>query len=158
MSCPRQLSDPSSQVGFFFPCDEIRFNCCTCSNKSNSGLTYQIGNMISSPSAQIVNAIAENTFIVNATKKVVPAYGPTMGIATAIIAVGIAVTTAMGPERRGRHFEEALPAGVVLESPKDIEQGGAGSTHEDSEKAGGADIVEFAQTSNKEVGDGVEKK
>lgn len=30
------------------------------------------------------------------------------GIATAIIAAGIAITTALGPERRGSHFE-AVP-------------------------------------------------
>ncbi|KAF2177109.1 carboxylic acid transport protein, partial [Zopfia rhizophila CBS 207.26] len=69
------------------------------------GITYQIGNMISSPSAQIVNAIAENTMITTSKGEQAPAYGPTMGIATAIIAMGIAVTTAFGPEKRGRHFE-----------------------------------------------------
>lgn len=78
------------------------------------GLTYQIGNMISSPSAQIVNAIAESHFVKSRTGKKVDAYGPTMGIATAIIALGIVFTTAFGPEKRGRHFEEALPAGAAL--------------------------------------------
>lgn len=78
------------------------------------GLTYQIGNMISSPSAQIVNAISESNFITSWTGKRVEAYGPTMGIATAIIATGIAVWTGLGPEKRGRHFETALPAGVAV--------------------------------------------
>jgi len=91
------------------------------------GITYQLGNMISSPSAQIVNAIAENTKIRSATGKLVEAYGPTMGIATAIIATGIAVTTAFGPEKRGREFEKALPAGmnIVQEGVKaaDLEAG-----------------------------------
>ena len=68
--------------------------------------------MISSPSAQIVNAIAEKTFI---TSKIngdrVEAYGPVMGVATAIIALGIIVTTAPGPERRGARFELAKIAG-----------------------------------------------
>ena len=54
--------------------------------------------MISSPSAQIVNAIAEKTFITNFTGDRVEAYGPVMGVATAIIAVGIIVTAAPGPE------------------------------------------------------------
>lgn len=77
------------------------------------GITYQIGNMISSPSAQIVNAIAEKTFVRGADGESVAAYGPVMGIATAIIAVGIIVTTALGPERRGARFELSKPAGVI---------------------------------------------
>lgn len=75
------------------------------------GLTYQLGNMISSPSAQIVNAISETHFLRAPNGKLVEAYGPTMGIATAIIATGIAVWTSFGPEKRGRQFEKALIAG-----------------------------------------------
>ncbi|TLD33319.1 hypothetical protein PspLS_01112 [Pyricularia sp. CBS 133598] len=77
------------------------------------GITYQLGNMISSPSAQIVNAIAETNFIRNHKGDIVEAYGPTMGIATAIIAMGIATWTAFGPERKGRKFEQELPAGAT---------------------------------------------
>ncbi|TGJ82711.1 hypothetical protein E0Z10_g6060 [Xylaria hypoxylon] len=69
------------------------------------GITYQLGNAISSPSAQIVNALSESHFIRNGAGNIVEAYGPTMAIATAIIVVGIMVTTAFGPERRGRTFE-----------------------------------------------------
>ncbi|KAK4464786.1 major facilitator superfamily domain-containing protein [Cladorrhinum samala] len=75
------------------------------------GLSYQLGNMISSPSAQIVNAIAESHHIKSVSGKEAEAYGPTMGIATAIIALGIAVTTAFGPEKRGREFD-AKPVGM----------------------------------------------
>jgi len=87
------------------------------------GITYQLGNMISSPSAQIVNAIAESNFVKSYSGDTVEAYGPTMGIATAIIAIGIAVTTALGPEKRGRQFELARPAGMNIgtDTPKDIE-------------------------------------
>ena len=87
------------------------------------GITYQLGNMISSPSAQIINAIAENHFIKSKkTGKPLEAYGPTMGIATAIIALGIAVTAALGPEKKGRHFETVgPPVGEVV--AKDIEEG-----------------------------------
>lgn len=74
------------------------------------GLTYQIGNMISSPSAQIVNAVAEATWIKSSSGTQVSAYGPVMGVATAIIAVGIMVTTALGPEKRGRRFETVTAA------------------------------------------------
>lgn len=67
--------------------------------------------MISSPSAQIVNAIAEKTFVTASNGDRVEAYGPVMGIATVIIALGIAVTTALGPEKRGARFEIAKIAG-----------------------------------------------
>ncbi|KAI1146026.1 carboxylic acid transport protein [Nemania diffusa] len=69
------------------------------------GLTYQLGNAISSPSAQIVNAISESHFVRSKSGDIVDAYGPTMGIATAIIVIGIVVTTSLGPEKRGREFE-----------------------------------------------------
>jgi hypothetical protein len=85
------------------------------------GITYQLGNMISSPSAQIINAIAESNFVKGANGKRAEAYGPTMGIATAIIALGIAVTTAFGPEKRGRSFE--IPAQIDMTQTKDIEEG-----------------------------------
>ncbi|KAM0330125.1 hypothetical protein ACHAQA_004298 [Verticillium albo-atrum] len=81
------------------------------------GICYQLGNAISSPSAQIVNAIAENTLItINGKdgRARVEAFGPTMGIATAIIALGIVFTTMLGPEKRGRAFENAV-AGVQSE-------------------------------------------
>lgn len=78
--------------------------------------------MISSPSAQIVNAIAEKTFITSATGDRVEAYGPVMGVATAIIAVGIMVTTAPGPERRGARFELAKVAGEGGSSDDNLAQ------------------------------------
>lgn len=86
------------------------------------GVTYQIGNMISSPSAQIVNAIAENTLISIKNGDRVEAYGPVMGIATAIIALGIVFTTMFGPEKRGRSFEGAVAGMEETNQPKkDIE-------------------------------------
>lgn len=78
---------------------------------SFTGLTYQLGNMISSPSSQIVNAVAGSIKIQSKSGKPVDAYGPTMGIGTAILAVLIAVTTTFGPERQGANFEEAHIAG-----------------------------------------------
>lgn len=86
------------------------------------GVTYQLGNMISSPSAQIVNAIAESHSVKSSNGKPASAYGPVMGVATAIIALGIAVTTALGPEKRGRHFETVGPP-VAEVVAKDIEEG-----------------------------------
>ncbi|KAI9375376.1 major facilitator superfamily domain-containing protein [Aspergillus egyptiacus] len=72
------------------------------------GLTYQLGNMISSPSAQIINAVAEKTFISGPSGARVEAYGPTMAVSTAIVIAGIMFTTAFGPEKRGRRFETAV--------------------------------------------------
>jgi sugar phosphate permease len=86
------------------------------------GITYQLGNMISSPSAQIVNALAESHTVAGVKSGRVKAYGPVMAIATAIIAMGIFATVAVGPERRGRRFEEEAIAGAGVTIPtKDIE-------------------------------------
>lgn len=85
------------------------------------GLTYQLGNMISSPSAQIVNAIAETHFVRAKSGKLKEAYGPVMGIATAIIAIGIIITAALGPEKRGRSFEHG-PAGAAVHQHHDAEK------------------------------------
>ncbi|KAF7189750.1 Carboxylic acid transporter protein-like [Pseudocercospora fuligena] len=92
------------------------------------GITYQLGNMISSPSAQIVNAIAESKYLTAPSGDRVHAYGPVMGVATAIIALGIAVTAAVGPEKRGSHFEHAVIGGetranVLDEKVEDLERG-----------------------------------
>ncbi|KAI0844330.1 MFS general substrate transporter [Daldinia vernicosa] len=102
------------------------------------GLAYQLGNLVSSPAAQIVNAIAENNFVTSKSGKLVDGYGPTMGIALAIVAVGIAVTAALGPEKRGRSFEHAGPAGanIYIDVGKAVDNGSiTGSTKvNDAEK------------------------
>lgn len=87
------------------------------------GITYQIGNMISSPSAQIVNALAEKILISKSNGERVEAYGPVMGVATAIIALGIAITTALGPERKGRSFEAGPVGANITQEAKDVEEG-----------------------------------
>jgi hypothetical protein len=112
------------------------------------GLTYQLGNMISSPSAQIVNAIAEKLRVSAPSGHRVKAYGPVMGIATAIIALGIAVTAAVGPEKRGRKFEEAKVAGVIEgESRKDVEEVG---DEDATEKLHAARQIELRELNEKE--------
>lgn len=98
------------------------------------GVTYQIGNMISSPSAQIVNAISESHFLTAPSGDRVEAYGPTMGIATVIIALGIAVTVALGPEHKGSRFELAKPAGVQEEEIRHKLGSDAGLERGDIEK------------------------
>jgi MFS family permease len=108
------------------------------------GITYQLGNMISSPSAQIVNAIAESHNVRTASGKLANGYGPTMGIATAIIATGIIVTTALGPEKRGREFEKARPAGLNL--PRE----GGKTVPDDLEAAEGKPQAERLEVANEE--------
>ncbi|KAH8626921.1 hypothetical protein IG631_18939 [Alternaria alternata] len=110
------------------------------------GITYQLGNMISSPSAQIVNAVAEATMINTAKGEQSPAYGPVMGVATAIIAIGIAVTTAIGPEKKGRHFEEAGPIGANIEPVKDIE---SGSIHSEKDGAKAVEVIDGSNHNEK---------
>lgn len=95
--------------------------------------------MISSPSAQIVNAVAEATMIRTSKGELSPAYGPVMGVATAIIVIGIVVTTALGPEKKGRHFETAGPIGANLEPVKDIE---SGSMHSEKDGARATELVD----------------
>ena len=76
------------------------------------GTTYQVGNAISSPSTQIINAIAEKHLISTPSGlKKVQAYGPTMAIATAIVALGAMLTLAVGPENKGARYDLAPPAG-----------------------------------------------
>ncbi|PWN32944.1 MFS general substrate transporter [Meira miltonrushii] len=81
------------------------------------GLTYQLGNAISAPSTQLINALSENNFV-NSAKTGLPveAYGPVMAIATAIIAIGLAITASVGPEKKGINFENAAPATAVEET------------------------------------------
>lgn len=105
------------------------------------GISYQIGNAISSPAAEIVTAISEHTFITYKGKRV-EAFGPTMGVATAIIAVSLAFWTAVGREQRGSHFEAARVAGYSDESAaagsskvRDVEDG-------HSNEKGSVEIVE----------------
>lgn len=108
--------------------------------------------MISSPSAQIVNAVAESTFI-TAHGERVPAYGPTMAVATAIIVLGIMFTASIGPEKRGSHFESAVigqktaAMHAMDAKEQDLEKGSVELKKEDVQKARETDVVE-----------GVEKK
>lgn len=95
------------------------------------GLTYQLGNMISSPSAQIVNTLAEKLYVKDDGGPHVKGYGPVMGVGTAIIAILIAVTVAFGPEKRGRKFDAPIAGqGVVEEKEmKNVSVEGGGSVN-----------------------------
>lgn len=85
------------------------------------GLTYQLGNAISSPSTQLINYLSENNYITNHLGEHVQAYGPVMGIATAIIAIGLALTAAVGPEKRGALFEKGAAATVAGAGEQEVQ-------------------------------------
>ncbi|KAI9054948.1 hypothetical protein LZ554_002091 [Drepanopeziza brunnea f. sp. 'monogermtubi'] len=107
------------------------------------GLTYQLGNMISSPSAQVVNLLAEQIHVSDDGGSHVKAYGPVMAIATAIIALGIVVTVGLGPERRGRKFEKEPIAGTRVSAPaKDLEYGEDDDEHDARKVTFEMDIME----------------
>ena len=63
-----------------------------------------------------------------------------MGVATAVIAVGIAITAALGPEKRGSRFETTAPAGTDVEAlvkrPSDAEAGSESDGGGRGEKGG----------------------
>lgn len=97
--------------------------------------------MISSPSAQIVNAVAES-HLMTAHGERVSAYGPTMGVATAIIVLGIMATVCVGPEKRGSHFESAvigqktMAMNAAAEKGEDLERGSIGGEEKAREVEG----------------------
>ncbi|RXW24369.1 hypothetical protein EST38_g1483 [Candolleomyces aberdarensis] len=77
------------------------------------GVAYQIGNMISSASAQIEATGGENlrtTIIKNGVPTVVPDYATVQGIFIGVIAAFVIFITIIGPENHGSHFEQAKTA------------------------------------------------
>ncbi|KAK0452195.1 major facilitator superfamily domain-containing protein [Desarmillaria tabescens] len=74
------------------------------------GVAYQLGNMVSSASAQIeaTGAAHQRTTITHAdgTTENVPDYAKVQGIFIGCVAVFLIVVTILGPEKHGSHFEE----------------------------------------------------
>ncbi|TIB18718.1 hypothetical protein E3P92_00563 [Wallemia ichthyophaga] len=87
-----------------------------------SGLTYQLGNMVSSASAQIEARAAETRTIVNCSGEVIEDYSTVAGIFVGIIGALIFITALAGKENLGKNIENAKTAG----------EAGAGD-HEDDE-------------------------
>lgn len=57
----------------------------------------------------------------------VEGYGPVMGVATAIIALGIVVTATLGPEKRAAAFEQAKVAGIAeIDFGKELDEEAGG--------------------------------
>ncbi|KAJ8076437.1 hypothetical protein PM082_000860 [Marasmius tenuissimus] len=75
------------------------------------GVAYQLGNMVSSASAQIeaVGGEHQKTTIVDpktGQRKIVPDYAKVQGILIGVVAAYLLVVTILGPENHGSHFEK----------------------------------------------------
>ncbi|KIY44464.1 MFS general substrate transporter [Fistulina hepatica ATCC 64428] len=72
------------------------------------GLTYQLGNMVSSASSQIEATGGDHlktTIIEDGKETVVPNYATVQGILIGSVAVFLLIVTVIGPENLGAHFE-----------------------------------------------------
>jgi MFS transporter, SHS family, lactate transporter len=77
------------------------------------GVAYQLGNMVSSASAQIETVGGDNLrthITVNGTRKEVPDYATVQGILIGVVAAFVVVVTILGPENHGSHFEKGKTA------------------------------------------------
>lgn len=74
------------------------------------GVAYQIGNMVSSASAQIEATGAAHlkkvTTIVNGEPKLVANYATVQGILVGVVAAFVVLCTIVGPENHGSRFEK----------------------------------------------------
>ncbi|KAJ7581052.1 carboxylic acid transporter [Mycena floridula] len=79
------------------------------------GVAYQLGNMVSSASAQI-EAVGgrhqKTTIIKNGVPTVVPDYAKVQGILIGVVAAFVIFITIIGPENHGAHFEKHKAAFV----------------------------------------------
>ncbi|TFK71108.1 MFS general substrate transporter [Pluteus cervinus] len=77
------------------------------------GVAYQIGNMVSSASAQIEATGGDNlktTIIKNGKPTIVPDYATVQGILIGVVSAFVLFITIIGPENHGSHFERAKTA------------------------------------------------
>jgi SHS family lactate transporter-like MFS transporter len=77
------------------------------------GVAYQVGNMVSSASAQIEATGGDNlktTIIENGKRVVVPDYAKVQGILIGVVAAFVVFITIIGPEYHGSHFEKSKTA------------------------------------------------
>ncbi|KXN84179.1 hypothetical protein AN958_12915 [Leucoagaricus sp. SymC.cos] len=77
------------------------------------GVAYQVGNMVSSASAQIEATGGDQlrtTIIVGGKPRDVPDYATVQGILIGVVAAFVLIVTILGPENHGFHFEKAKTA------------------------------------------------
>ncbi|TEB27753.1 carboxylic acid transporter [Coprinellus micaceus] len=109
------------------------------------GVAYQIGNMISSASAQIEATGGENmrtTIIKDGVATDVPDYATVQGIFIGCVAAFIIFITIIGPENHGSHFEKAKTAfedgaGREEVTGADPAEKATGSSTDEESSAGG---------------------
>lgn len=73
------------------------------------GVAYQVGNMVSSASAQIEATGGDNlktTIIVKGKPMIVPNYAKVQGILIGVVSIFVLIVTIVGPENHGAHFEK----------------------------------------------------
>ncbi|KAJ7500606.1 MFS general substrate transporter [Mycena galericulata] len=69
------------------------------------GVAYQLGNMVSSASAQI-EATGGDNLKTTVQGKIVPDYAKVQGILIGVVAAFVLIITVIGPENHGSHFEK----------------------------------------------------
>ncbi|KAF7977223.1 hypothetical protein HWV62_45206 [Athelia sp. TMB] len=101
------------------------------------GVAYQLGNMISSASAQIEATGGDNlktTIIEKGKPVVVPNYAEVQGILIGVVVAFVIFITLIGPENHGAHFEKAKTA---------FEEGGGNDELEDEDLTTGGSAPEM---------------
>ncbi|PWN37718.1 MFS general substrate transporter [Meira miltonrushii] len=78
-----------------------------------TGTAYQLGTMIASPGAQVVNAISESRVKTLANGTRVEAYEPVMATTAFIILFITVFWVAIGPERRNTELRDFVPAAIA---------------------------------------------
>ncbi|THH08458.1 hypothetical protein EW145_g2701 [Phellinidium pouzarii] len=98
------------------------------------GVAYQLGNMVSSASAQI-EATGGNhlrtTIVENGVPTNVPDYAKVQGILIGVVCAFVVVVTIVGPEHHGAHFERAKTA---------FEEGGGADENIDNDIVRNGDV------------------
>jgi SHS family lactate transporter-like MFS transporter len=100
------------------------------------GVAYQLGNMVSSASAQIEATSGDRlktTIIKNGVRTVVPDYATVQGILIGVVSAFVVIITIIGPENHGSRFEEHKAAFEEGAAQPDavIDDGGSSPVHID---------------------------
>jgi len=114
------------------------------------GVAYQVGNMVSSASAQIESTGGDHlktTIIESGKPTVVPDYAKVQGILIGVVAAFVLIVTIVGPENHGSHFEKAKTAfeegaaedNAVMEDPSETSRRESDSLND--EKKGSTEKV-----------------
>lgn len=103
------------------------------------GVAYQLGNMVSSASAQIEATGGDQhktTIQTPSGPKVVPNYALVQGVFIGVVAAYVIVLTLIGPENHGSHFERGKTAFQTGASKEDLGSGDDGANDRSSLESG----------------------